>query len=157
MKDIMAYIANTPDDVRVMLETIGLDSLDQLFDMIPPEYRLGRPLAIPEALGGGQTTLLSRGVRYASVAINQKPSTVASVAVQCEDGEKAKSLLDSVTRGIESLKAKIAGTPQADDLTKKIDALKPTLVGDIMILDVDPIAIQMLGAGVFSSRGAVAQ
>ena len=47
----MAYIANTPDDVRVMLETIGLDSLDRLFDMIPPEYRLDRPLAIPEALG----------------------------------------------------------------------------------------------------------
>ncbi len=46
----MAYIANTPDDVRVMLGAIGLDSLDQLFDMIPPEYRLGRPLAIPEAL-----------------------------------------------------------------------------------------------------------
>jgi glycine dehydrogenase subunit 1 len=47
----MAYIANTPDDVRVMLGAIGLDALDQLFDMIPPEYRLKRPLAIPEALG----------------------------------------------------------------------------------------------------------
>jgi glycine dehydrogenase subunit 1 len=47
----MAYIANTPDDVRVMLETIGLESLDQLFDMIPKEYRLAEPLAIPEALG----------------------------------------------------------------------------------------------------------
>src|SRR3954447_24598851 len=46
----MAYIANTPDDVRVMLGTIGVDSLDQLFDMIPPEYRLRRPLEIPEAL-----------------------------------------------------------------------------------------------------------
>src|SRR5215218_8905849 len=46
----MAYIANTPDDVRVMLTAVGLDSLDQLFDMIPPEYRLDRPLAIPEAL-----------------------------------------------------------------------------------------------------------
>jgi glycine dehydrogenase subunit 1 len=50
MKDIMAYIANTPDDVRAMLGAIGLASLDQLFDMIPPEYRLRRPLAIPEAL-----------------------------------------------------------------------------------------------------------
>lgn len=47
----MAYIANTPDDVRVMLGALGLDSLDQLFDMIPPEYRLRRPLAIPRSLG----------------------------------------------------------------------------------------------------------
>src|SRR3954463_15185215 len=46
----MAYIANTPDDVREMLGAIGVDSLDQLFDMIPPEYRLRRPLDIPEAL-----------------------------------------------------------------------------------------------------------
>jgi glycine dehydrogenase subunit 1 len=57
----MAYIANTPDDVSVMLEAIGLDSLDHLFDMIPPEYRLNRPLAIPEALGEMElTTHVSR-------------------------------------------------------------------------------------------------
>ena len=52
----MAYIANTPEDVRVMLGAIGLESLDQLFDMIPPEYRLKRPLAIPEALGEMELT-----------------------------------------------------------------------------------------------------
>jgi hypothetical protein len=46
----MAYILNTPDDVRAMLATIGLDSLDGLFDMIPPEFRRDRPLAIPGAL-----------------------------------------------------------------------------------------------------------
>ena len=46
----MAYIANTAEDVQVMLDAVGLESLDQLFDMIPPEYRLRRPLAIPEAL-----------------------------------------------------------------------------------------------------------
>ncbi|MDG3003026.1 aminomethyl-transferring glycine dehydrogenase subunit GcvPA [Paludisphaera mucosa] len=46
----MAYIANTPEDVRVMLDAIGLDSLDELFDMVPAEYRLKRPLCIPPAL-----------------------------------------------------------------------------------------------------------
>jgi glycine dehydrogenase subunit 1 len=47
----MAYIPNTPDDVRVMLGAIGLDSLDQLFDVIPDDVRLRRPLDIPPALG----------------------------------------------------------------------------------------------------------
>ena len=46
----MAYIANTAEDVQVMLDAVGLESLDQLFDMIPAEYRLRRPLEIPEAL-----------------------------------------------------------------------------------------------------------
>ena len=46
----MAYILNTPDDERAMLSAIGLKSLDDLFDMVPPEHRLNRPLAIPPAL-----------------------------------------------------------------------------------------------------------
>jgi len=46
----MAYLLNTPDDVRAMLAAVGLDSLDQLFDMIPPEYRREGPLEIGPAL-----------------------------------------------------------------------------------------------------------
>jgi glycine dehydrogenase subunit 1 len=46
----MAYIANTPNDVRVMLGAIGLNSLDQLFEIIPADYRLEGPLRIPPAL-----------------------------------------------------------------------------------------------------------
>ena len=43
----MAYIANTPDDTRLMLSAIGLDSLEQLFDLIPPDLRLKTPLRVP--------------------------------------------------------------------------------------------------------------
>ena len=46
----MAYILNTEDDTREMLRAVGLESLDQLFDMIPKEFRLGRPLDVPPAL-----------------------------------------------------------------------------------------------------------
>ncbi len=46
----MAYIANTPDDIGIMLGAIGLESLEQLFDLIPAEYRLERPLRIAPAL-----------------------------------------------------------------------------------------------------------
>src|SRR6202789_1795783 len=46
----MAYIANTPDDTRLMLSAIGLDSLDQLFDLIPPDLRLKTSLRVSPAL-----------------------------------------------------------------------------------------------------------
>jgi glycine dehydrogenase subunit 1 len=46
----MAYILNTPDDVRVMLAAIGLDSLDQLFDVIPAQFGLKQALEVPAAL-----------------------------------------------------------------------------------------------------------
>ena len=46
----MAYEANTPDDLRVMLDAIGMSSLDDLFKVIPAELRTKGPLAIPPAL-----------------------------------------------------------------------------------------------------------
>ena len=69
----MAYIANTPDDVRVMLGAIGLDALDQLFDMIPPEYRLKRPLAIPEALGELELTTHVGTVLARNIGADARP------------------------------------------------------------------------------------
>ena len=63
----MAYIANTPDDIGIMLGAIGLDSLEQLFDLIPAEYRLQRPLQIAPAL----TELELTGRIQAALARNQ--------------------------------------------------------------------------------------
>ena len=52
----MAYIANTADDVREMLAKIGLDSLDQLFDMIPAEFRLPQSQLIGRGKRGERAT-----------------------------------------------------------------------------------------------------
>jgi glycine dehydrogenase subunit 1 len=46
----MAYIANTPDDTRLMLSQMGLDTIEQLFDQIPPELRCKTALRVPPAL-----------------------------------------------------------------------------------------------------------
>ncbi len=45
----MRYIPHTADDVRRMLETIGVDEVEDLFACIPEKLRLGRPLALPAA------------------------------------------------------------------------------------------------------------
>jgi glycine dehydrogenase subunit 1 len=47
----MPYIVNTPEDQRAMLEAIGVASLEELFEMVPAELRLGRPLNLPPAMG----------------------------------------------------------------------------------------------------------
>ena len=69
----MAYIPNTPDDERVMLEAIGLETLDQLFDMIPPDYRLDRPLAIPPALGELELTAHVGGLLARNLGADARP------------------------------------------------------------------------------------
>ena len=47
----MPYFLNNADDQRAMLASIGVESIDELFAMVPPELRLGRPLDVPPALG----------------------------------------------------------------------------------------------------------
>jgi glycine dehydrogenase subunit 1 len=46
----MRYLPHTPQEISAMLEAIGLPSLDALFDPIPKDVQLGRPLAIPPGL-----------------------------------------------------------------------------------------------------------
>src|SRR3954453_385727 len=44
------YTSATDSDRRAMLDAIGADSLDELFDQIPPEARLDRALDLPPGL-----------------------------------------------------------------------------------------------------------
>jgi glycine dehydrogenase subunit 1 len=46
----LRYIPNSPEERGEMLEAIGLKSAEQLFDSIPPQLRLQRPLNTPAAL-----------------------------------------------------------------------------------------------------------
>ncbi|MCC7536120.1 MAG: aminomethyl-transferring glycine dehydrogenase subunit GcvPA [Deltaproteobacteria bacterium] len=46
----MRYLPHTPDEIRAMLGTIGAASIDALFEPIPEEVRLGRPLGLEPAL-----------------------------------------------------------------------------------------------------------
>ena len=69
----MAFILNTPDDLRAMLDVVGLESLDDLFDMIPPEYRLDRPLAIPRAMGELELTAHVSDLAARNAGADRKP------------------------------------------------------------------------------------
>jgi glycine dehydrogenase subunit 1 len=47
LQDQHRYIPNASEDVREMLETIGVESLERLFDTIPDDVKLNRLLDIP--------------------------------------------------------------------------------------------------------------
>ena len=46
----MRYLPHTPEDIAVMLDTIGIDRLEDLFQMIPAAGRRTEPLDLPEPL-----------------------------------------------------------------------------------------------------------
>lgn len=45
----MPYHFNTPEDTQSMLDAIGVDSVESLFDCIPKDLQLDRPLDLPAA------------------------------------------------------------------------------------------------------------
>jgi glycine dehydrogenase subunit 1 len=47
---VTRYTSATPDDRRQMLDAIGVDSADRLFEQIPESLRLSRPLGLPEGM-----------------------------------------------------------------------------------------------------------
>ena len=46
----MAYLFSTPEQQQQMLRTLGVSSIDELFDQIPTGVRLDRPLNLPPPL-----------------------------------------------------------------------------------------------------------
>ena len=46
----MPFSPHTEDDIRAMLEVIGAPSIDDLFDEIPAELKVGELAAIPTGL-----------------------------------------------------------------------------------------------------------
>ncbi len=50
----MRYLPHTDDEIRSMLQTIGVPSVDALFEDVPAAHRLGRPLAVEAALPEAQ-------------------------------------------------------------------------------------------------------
>jgi glycine dehydrogenase subunit 1 len=55
----MPYIPHTPDDVRAMLDRIGVGSLDDLFDEIPPALRVDSLPGVPAALSEMEVSRLA--------------------------------------------------------------------------------------------------
>jgi glycine dehydrogenase subunit 1 len=47
---LVDYVPITDDDRRAMLQAIGVGALEELFEQVPDECRLGRPLDLPEAM-----------------------------------------------------------------------------------------------------------
>jgi len=50
MKDYLRYIPHTEEDVKKMLEVIGVKKVEDLFESISKEYRLSKPLNLPDPL-----------------------------------------------------------------------------------------------------------
>ena len=71
----MRFIPHTEQDIREMLETIGIKNVDQLFSGIPTDLRLGdTPLSLPSALSESEVVAKLRQIQKR----NPDPEEVSS-------------------------------------------------------------------------------
>jgi glycine dehydrogenase subunit 1 len=140
----MAYIANTPEDVRVMLGAIGLDSLDQLFDMIPPEYRLRRLLDIPEALGEMDLTAQVGGLIGRNAGADVRPCFLGG---GCYD-HFIPAVVDALASRGEFYTAYTPYQPEASQGTLQATFEYQTLVTQLTAMDVSNASLYDGGSAV---------
>jgi hypothetical protein len=103
---------------------------------------------LPPQLGGGETKILSRGVRYVAAGVTQKPNVLANVTIHAEDAAQAKALMDVLSKGTAFVKQMSAGTPQEEETYKQLDAMKPKHAGDTITLAIDPVMAQSTRMGI---------
>ena len=66
------YIPTTPEDVKEMLEVVGIKSLDDLFADIPADLRLGRELDLPKAKSELEVSNYLTALSDKNCSINKK-------------------------------------------------------------------------------------
>jgi glycine dehydrogenase subunit 1 len=68
---MIAYLPHTEEDIKIMLDAIGITDIEQLFADIPRELTLEKPFEIPEGIPEFEVyrrmQVLSAGIRLDAV------------------------------------------------------------------------------------------
>lgn len=68
----MGYIPTTATERQEMLRAVGVDRVEELFESIPPQFRLARPLAVPSGLAEPALERHVRSLAARNVAAGQR-------------------------------------------------------------------------------------
>ena len=74
------YLPATPEDIKEMLESIGLESLDQLFDAIPKDVYFGKELDMPKAKSELEVTTYLKGLADKNCSLSKLTSFLGAGA-----------------------------------------------------------------------------
>ena len=74
------YLPATSEDIKEMLESIGLESLDQLFDSIPKDVYFGKDLDMPKAKSELEVTTYLKGLADKNCSLSKLTSFLGAGA-----------------------------------------------------------------------------
>ena len=154
----MSYVPHSDADVREMLKTVGVASLDDLFAAVPAALRAGRPLAVPEALPEWDT------VRAVGALAAADPPLVCFAGAGMYD-HWIPSIVDHVLRRSEFYTAYTPYQPEVSQGTLQVIYEFQTLMCELSGMDVANASMydgasacaeaSILAGGVKKDRAAV--
>jgi len=68
VQDFIRYIPHNEEDIRKMLDAIGVEKVEDLFQIIPKENRLSEPLNLPESLSEPDLILHMQGLQVPMIS-----------------------------------------------------------------------------------------
>lgn len=89
---------------------------------------------LPEEVGGGSSTILTRGLLWASVGVDADPHISLRLVIQSRDERAATALREKWLEQVTLLSAKEEARKRLPDVDKAASLLTPTLKGDRLLL-----------------------
>lgn len=117
------------------------DSRRVIDEMIP---------TLPEQVGGGPVTALTRGVMWAAVGVETRPGVSVRMTVQSPDAEAARSLNDVIGKILDLAVKDVSKSEGSPNHGKVFAALRPTLAGDRLTLSLDRGRLEDMVGGILS-------
>jgi hypothetical protein len=113
---VVALLLPTPDNRRVIEETLPV---------------------LPERLGAGPSTVLTRGALWASAALRLPPQMSLDVTVRSADAQAAQALGEQLLAMRQALVQQAASEPNAGAIKAALAGLNPAVRADALSLHLD--------------------
>jgi hypothetical protein len=127
-------------ELAAAFEAAG-DTAAQLI-LIPPAYSrrvIEETMPeLPEVIGGGPSTILTRGLSWAAVGIDLPPNMVVHVVVKSPDAQAASALRAKWIEVLRFLPKHVEVRKWVTDVDRFTATMTPTLEGDRLLLRFDP-------------------
>jgi hypothetical protein len=95
---------------------------------------------LPPQVGGGPSTILTHGVRWAALGLETKPKLALKLTVQSKDAAAARALADAAGRGLRWAAQQEEARRVLPKMDELVTALTPQVTGDRLTLTIDESA-----------------
>lgn len=109
-----------------------------MHDSIPP---------IPQEVGGGDPSILTEGIRWATLAVTQKPDMQMKITLQAADADAGKRVVELLNKSLEFAKNQPGPPGNAETWARQLESIKPKQHGETITMSMDASLLSLFVGG----------